>query len=234
MSAKRIILFDLDGTLLRSENGHVAFNEAVLRTFGFPGDIRTIRPDGKTDPQILQDIFNAAEQKIEWGREHWQVFSAHLVECYHDAIARGHTRVMALPGVTDLVCELSRREEFGQGVVTGNLEATGRLKLETIGLGHHIGPGAFGSDSARRADLPRIAMTRWQTQLNRPVVPEHCVIVGDTPRDLEAARHNGIRCLLVATGRYPREELERLDPDHFLPDFTDTERTIDALLRLFG
>jgi len=233
MTDLKIILFDLDGTLLRSENGHVAFNEAILRTFGFPGDIRTVRPDGKTDPQILQDIFDAAQQRIEWGPEHWQTFSDHLVECYHDAIAKGHTRVMALPGVTDLVSELSRREDFAQGVVTGNLELTGRLKLDAVGLGRHIGPGAFGSDSARRADLPRIAIERWQAHLNRSILPEHCVIIGDTPRDLEAARENDIKCLLVATGRYPAEELERLDPDHFLPDFTDTERTIDALVGLF-
>ena len=57
------------------------------------------------------------------------------------------------------------------------------------------------------------------------------MIVGDTPRDLEAARQNNMKCLLVGTGRHP-EELERLDPDHFLPDFTDTGRTIEALVRL--
>ena len=128
---------------------------------------------------------------------------------------------------------MHRRGDVAQGVVTGNLEATGRLKLKAAGLGHYIGLGAFGSDSARRADLPRIAMKRWQAHLNRQVLPEHCVIVGDTPRDLEAARENNMKCLLVGTGRHP-EELERLDPDHFLPDFTDTDRAIEALVRLFG
>jgi len=229
----KIILFDLDGTLLRSQNGHVAFNDAILKTFGFPGDIRTVRPDGKTDPEILQDIFDVAQQRIEWGREHWQSFSDHLEECYQQAIANGHTRVLALPGVLQLVSELSRRKDVALGVVTGNLEVTGRLKLDAAGLGHHIGPGAFGSDSARRADLPRIAMERWETHLKRPVTPGHCVIVGDTPRDLDAARENSMKCLLVGTGRYPIEELELLDPDHFLADFTDTEHAIEVLLGLF-
>ena len=228
-----IILFDLDGTLLRSQNGHVAFNQAILKTFGVPGDIRTVRPDGKTDPEILQEIFDVAQQKVEWGREQWQIFSEHLEDCYQDAIAKGYTRVLALPGVSELVTELSRREGVAQGVVTGNLEVTGRLKLEAAGLGHHIGPGAFGSDSARRADLPRIAMERWQAHLKRPVLPEHCVIVGDTPKDLEAARVNNMKCLLVGTGRYPVEELELMDPDHFLADFTDTGHAIEVLLRLF-
>lgn len=228
----KIILFDLDGTLLRSENGHVAFNEAIFKTFGFPGDIRTVRPDGKTDPEILQDIFDVAEQQIEWGQEHWQRFSDHLEDCYQDAIAKGQTRVLALPGATELVAELSRRDNIAQGVVTGNLEVTGRLKLEAAGLGHHIGPGAFGSDSARRGDLPRIAMERWQLHLERPVLPEHCVIVGDTPRDLEAARANNMKCLLVGTGRYPVEELELMDPDGFLADLTDTRHAINVLLEM--
>jgi phosphoglycolate phosphatase len=128
---------------------------------------------------------------------------------------------------------MSRRKEVAQGVVTGNLEVTGRLKLEAAGLGHYIGPGAFGSDSARRADLPGIAMERWQAHLKRPVYPDDCVIVGDTPRDLDAARENGMKCLLVGTGRYPVEELELLDPDDFLADFTDTEHAIEGLLGLF-
>ena len=233
MTNSKIILFDLDGTLLRSQNGHVAFNDAILKTFGFAGDIRTERPDGKTDPEILQDIFDVAEQEIEWGQEHLQNFTEYLEQCYQHAITNGHTRVLALPGVADLVSELSRRDDVGQGVVTGNLEVTGRLKLEAAGLGSQIGPGAFGSDSSKRADLPRIAMARWQAHLERPVLPGHCVIVGDTPRDLEAARANDMKCLLVGTGRYPVEELELMDPDHFLPDFKNTEHAIDALLELF-
>ena len=65
---RKIVFLDLDGTLLRSQDGHVAFNQAILKTFGFPGDIRTIRPDGKTDPLILQEIFDVAGHKVEWGR----------------------------------------------------------------------------------------------------------------------------------------------------------------------
>jgi phosphoglycolate phosphatase-like HAD superfamily hydrolase len=115
------------------------------------------------------------------------------------------------------------------------MEVTARLKLQAAGVGEHIGPGAFGSDSANRNDLPGIAMERWSHHLNLPVEPEHCVIVGDTPRDLEAARTNGMKCLLVATGRYhPLEELRGLGPEALLPDFSDTRAAVDALLGLFG
>ena len=233
-TAQKIVFFDLDGTMLRSQNGHIAFNRAILRTFGFPGDIRTIRPDGKTDPQILREIFDVAGQEMECGPADWRTFSGHLEECYKQAISEGPTRVRALPGVPELVRELTGVPDLCLGVVTGNMEVTARLKLQAAGVGEHIGPGAFGSDSARRNDLPKIAVERWRRHLNLPVEPRHCVIVGDTPRDLEAARTNGMRCLLVATGRYhPMEELERIEPDHLLPDFSDTRTAVDSLLRLF-
>lgn len=231
----KIVFFDIDGTLLRSQDGHVAFNEAILKTFGVPGDIRTIRPDGKTDPIILQEIFDAGGHDAEWSPADAVTFSAHLKESYTRAIAAGPTRVRALAGVPELVGELSRMPDLCLGVVTGNMEVTARLKLQAAGVGQHIGPGAFGSDSANRNDLPRIAMERWREHLNLPVEPRHCVIVGDTPRDLEAARTNGMKCLLVATGRYnPLEELRKIEPDYLLPDFSDTRVVVDVLLTLFG
>ena len=231
----KIVFFDIDGTLLRSQDGHVAFNDAILKTFGIPGDIRTVRPDGKTDPIILQEIFDVAGHDVEWSPADWATFSRNLKECYTRAISEGPTRVRALAGVPELVRELSRLPDLSLGVVTGNMEVTARLKLQAAGVGEHIGPGAFGSDSANRNDLPRIAMERWRRHLELPVEPRHCVIVGDTPRDLEAARTNGMKCLLVATGRYnPLEELQKLDADRLLPDFADTRAAVDALLDLFG
>ncbi len=231
----KIIFFDIDGTLVRSRNGHLAFNDAIFKTFGVPGDIRTIRPDGKTDPIILQEIFDAGGHKVKWRPADAARFSQSLQECYTRAISRGSTVMYALPGVLELVGALSRRGDLCLGVVTGNMEVTARLKLQAAGVGEHIGLGAFASDSPNRNDLPRIAMERWGAHLNRPVEPRHCVIVGDTPRDLEAARTNGMKCLLVATGRYhPLEELRHIEPDELLPDFSDTRAAVDALMGLFG
>ncbi len=230
----KIIFFDLDGTLLRSQDGHIAFNRAILDTFGFPGDIRTIRPDGKTDPQILREIFDVARREVYWGPADWQTFSARLEECFTEAISQGSTRVRALSGVPELVRELSRLPDFHLGVVTGNMEVTARLKLQAAGIGEYLGTGAFGSDSAARNELPKIAMKRWSCCLKLPVESSDCVVVGDTPRDFEAARVNKMKCLLVATGRsHPIGELRKLQPDYLLPDFSDTQGAVDALVGLF-
>ena len=231
----RIVFFDIDGTLLRSQDGHLAFNEAIRRTFGVPGDIRSIRPDGKTDPIILQEIFDVGGYDVEWSPADLETFSRNLKDCYTHAISDGTTRVRALAGVPELVGELSGLPDLSLGVVTGNMEITARLKLQAAGVGEHIGPGAFGSDSGNRNDLPGIAMERWRDRLGVRVEPRHCIIVGDTPRDLEAARTNGMKCLLVATGRYhPLEELRELRPEALLSDFCDTRAAVDSLRGLFG
>jgi phosphoglycolate phosphatase-like HAD superfamily hydrolase len=113
--------------------------------------------------------------------------------------------------------------------VTGNFEVTAAIKLETAGLASYLGRGAYASDSSNRADLPAIAKRRWEELSGRELRPEDCVVIGDTPRDLEAARHNRMKCVLVGTGRYPVEDLLYWQPDGCLADLTDTESVIAVL-----
>ncbi|MFQ5682346.1 MAG: HAD family hydrolase [Candidatus Binatia bacterium] len=228
----RLILFDLDGTLIRSYAGFVPFNQAIEKTFGLSADIRTVIPDGNTDPLILEDVFDTSKLRVKITKEKWASFAKNLVESYTNAIAQGLTKVIPLTGVLDLVKELAKKKGLHQGVVTGNLEATGRLKLQAAGLALHVGLGAYGSDSRNRVDLPRIAKQRWETVLGRSICSHHCVIVGDTAKDLIAARQNHMKCVLVGTGRYPVEELGLLGPDVCLSDLTDTKAAAEALLNL--
>ena len=89
---KRLIFFDIDGTLTRTQNGYVPFNEAVFKTFGIRGDIRSVIPDGNTDPRIVEDIFAQASLKLAIEDCQWAEFSANLrllferreARCYHD------------------------------------------------------------------------------------------------------------------------------------------------------
>ena len=229
---KPLVLFDIDGTLTRTRNGFIPFNEAISKTFGFPGDIRTVRPDGNTDPLILQDIFAQANIPVEVTRERWEAFAENLMDSYSRSIRHGITEVYALPGVLNLVQKIAGIKGARQGVVTGNLETTGRLKLESAGLGGYLELGAYASDSPHRADLPRIARERWEKVVGKSISPDQCIIVGDTPKDLAAARENQMKCLLVGTGRYPIEELELYNPDAFLSDFSDTDLAVETLFQL--
>jgi phosphoglycolate phosphatase len=232
MDSERLILFDIDGTLARTQNGYLPFNEAIVKTFGVLGDIRTVVPDGNTDPRIVEEIFTRANIDIKIALEHWQQFAVNLHLSYADALNAGTITIGALPGALELVTALSSREDFTQGVVTGNFKVTAQVKLEAAGLGTHLKLGAYGCDSAHRPDLPGIARERWERITGKSISPNQCIIIGDTPKDLEAARHNRMKCVLVGTGRYPLEELIYWEPDACLPDLSATTSVLNILLNL--
>jgi len=227
---EKLILFDIDGTLTRTQNGYLPFNEAIAHTFGISGDIRTVVPDGNTDPLIVQDIFAKACVTKVIDETDWQRFTLSLCERYFEHVQRGTATIKALPGASELVQALSDDTGFVPSVVTGNFESTAEVKLQAAGLAPYLRRGAYASDSAHRADLPAIAKKRWEEQVGRKLSSEQCIVVGDTPKDLAAARANQMKCVLVGTGRYPIEELEYCQADACLPDLCDTQ----AILRLLG
>ena len=229
---ERLILFDIDGTLVRTQNGYLAFNEAIYRTFGIEGDIRTVVPDGNTDPLIVEDIFAKANVKIECRDADWRRFTIHLRESYSRHLQQGATRIRALPGALELVRDLSLSDAFTPSIVTGNFEITAEMKLEAAGLAPYVRRGAYASDSRHRSDLPAIAKQRWEETAERKLSAEQCIVIGDTPKDLAAARQNRMKCVLVGTGRYPIEELLYGKPDACLPDLTDTNAVLTTLSTL--
>lgn len=229
---KRLLLFDIDGTLTRSHNGYVPFNQAILSTFGVPGDIRSVIPDGNTDPLIVTDIFSKASIVIQDLDDKWEEFSINLRQCYSQALKNGDTTVRALPGAAELLKALSSHEIFGCSVVTGNLEPMAQVKLEAAGLYSYLYRGAYGSDSPRRADLPEIARRRCEAAFGTSFARSECIVIGDTPRDLEAARHNHMKCILIGTGRYPTDELFSCNADRCLSGLTDTAAVLETLANI--
>ena len=229
---ERLILFDIDGTLTRTQNGYLPFNDAILKTFGFAGDIRTVVPDGNTDPLIVKDIFTKAGVEIIVEPDQWAQFTSQLQASYRHHVAGGATTIRPLPGADSLLQHLFAVAEFHSSVVTGNFEATALVKLDSAGLGSYLSRGAYASDSEHRPDLPAIARTRWEMAAGRTIAAGECVIVGDTPKDLECARANGMKCVLVGTGRYPVEELEYWQADACLADLSDTHAVVALLAML--
>lgn len=229
---ERLLFFDIDGTLTRTQNGYVPFNEAILETFGVDGDIRNVVPDGNTDPLIVQDIFAKAKLKIEFRDADWRTFIINLRDRYHHHVQQGTTTIRPLPGAAELLQALSVRADFTPSIVTGNFEMTAQVKLEAAGLARYLYRGAYASDSCHRADLPAIAKRRWEAMTGRTLRAEQCIVIGDTPKDLEAARHNQMKSILVGTGRYPIEELLYWQPDGCLTDLSDTESVIAMLAEI--
>ena len=230
----KLLLFDLDGTILHARHtpGRVPFDLAMHDTFGVDVVLRRMRPDGKTDPRIVTELLAQAGVGDEPDAAAFAAFHDALAAHLAAAIADGSTRVEAIPGVPPLLETLARDDRFALGVLTGNLERAAELKLRAAGLARFFPVGAFGSDHADRHVLPEMARARHRERSGVDVPLVDCVIIGDTPLDHAAARCNGMACVLVASGRIPLEELVALAPAAAFGDWSDAAAIHAALAEL--
>jgi phosphoglycolate phosphatase len=210
-----LLLFDIDGTLLRdASEAHVrALREALRIVHGVdPSRLRSaLAPAGRTDGEIARSLLLGAgvpaqliDERADEVREHCCRLYVEL--CPPDLSDR------VLPGITELLNWLSAREDARLALVTGNFEPVARLKLKSAGLLHHfpVGQGGFGSDSEDRLTLPEIARRRAGTPAH-PHPRERTLVIGDTPQDILCARADSLRCIAVATGPYRADELSDAD-----------------------
>ncbi|HEX8433245.1 MAG TPA: haloacid dehalogenase-like hydrolase [Longimicrobium sp.] len=228
---RRLILFDIDGTLLNADGvGKRAVHDALMAVYGTVGPIDDYSFAGRTDPQIARELMSAAgiaRERVDAGLpELWEHYLAAL---RRDIVG---VDVKPLPGIPEL---LRRVEETGgetvMGLLTGNIEEGARLKIDAAGLGwDRFRVGAFGSDHGDRPELPAVAIRRARDATGVDFVGKEVVIVGDTPFDISCGAHLGVLTVAVATGRHSPEELAACGPDHLFRDFSDTERVLKALL----
>jgi phosphoglycolate phosphatase len=212
--APTLLLFDVDGTLLgRASTEHAtALREALHEVHGLDREFRwPIAAAGRTDGEIARLLLLAAGVDAERIDERAADVRQATIAAYAGLCPDSLTDHV-LPGIADLLDQLSGRDDVALSLVTGNFEPVARLKLARAGLGRFFpaGQGGFGSDSEDRAALPPIARRR----AGRDGVPfprERTIVIGDTPRDIACARADGLRCVAVATGPHPAEDLGEAD-----------------------
>lgn len=224
---RRLILFDIDGTLVWGGPAKDAFQRALVETFGTAGDIEVHSFAGKTDPQIARELLTGvglSPAAIDEGFEAlWERYLTYLSELL---VARP---VTVLPGVPALLSELARRTDVGLGLLTGNIAGGAELKLRSAGLFQHFGMGSYGSDHEERDELTAIALARAAERWAVTFDPRDVFVVGDTPRDVQCGRAGGTRTVAVATGHYGVDQLERCGADLVVADLTDTDRLVRLL-----
>lgn len=224
---RRLILFDIDGTLVRGGPAKSAFLGAMAETYGTVGDPERVSFGGKTDPQIAREILTGAgvgQAAIDEGFPTlWERYLERL------ETALGTHPMTVLPGVRELLDGLAMLEGVGLGLVTGNIAGGARLKLGSAGLWDRFEVGSYGSDHEERDELPNIALGRAKERWGRAIEARHALIVGDTPRDIACGRACDIRTVAVATGTYAAEALIAAGADHVLEDLSVTERVITLL-----
>lgn len=229
MEPKRILLFDIDGTLLDpAGEGRHYFKQVLTASFGTAGPIDTFDMIGKTDWQIVDELMGLAgvdREKVDANRE--AVFRA-----YARLVAQNAPtfNMRVLPGVLPLLVRLRRLPEFDLGLVTGNVREAVPHKLRAVGIDpDQFSIGAYGSEHVDRNALPGLALERWAVHLGQPVQKRHALVIGDSPRDIACARHSGLKVLCVATGHHDYRSLAAHQPDYLLEDFTQTEEVLQIL-----
>jgi len=229
----RLVLFDIDGTLLSA--GRVA-RDAILSSlqtsFGWSytrdhEDRGKFDFSGKTDPQIVRELVLE-----EVGAERFEQHLPRALELYLEELERQLRpgTVTPKPGIAALLERLAAEPRVTLGLLTGNLERGARLKLAPPDFNRYFPFGAFGSDSADRYQLPPIAVERAHAHSGRSFEGKSVVIVGDSVHDVACGRSLGVRAVAVATGITSVERLAAERPDAIFENFGDTERAFSAIV----
>jgi phosphoglycolate phosphatase len=228
---RRLVLFDIDGTLI-SDGGasRAAFGEALGRVFTYTGDLARYDFSGRTDPQIaamvLRDAGVADGEIAERMAELWEV--------YLTALARNASaapeKVRVLPGMVPLLEALAGRDDVMLALLTGNIERGARLKLAPPALNAYFPFGAFGSDSAKREALPPIAVERACAIDGHRFAGRDVVIIGDSIYDVRCGVPHGATTIAVASGKTSAERLRAENPHYLFDDASDLPAMLAAIL----
>jgi phosphoglycolate phosphatase len=230
---KNLLLFDIDGTLLR---GHGAGTRAMLRAgralHGERFSLDGIMIGGGLDPVIFASAVRVLG--ISDHTPHHDAFrELYLLELARELAnpESGRRQPELLPGVAELLAALALRTDVVIGLVTGNYRAAVPIKFETVGLDvAQFVIGAFGDCGPTRPDLVRIARERAHVHAGKSFEPTRTIVIGDTPRDVACALHHGCLCLAVGTGGHTEEELRRAGAQHVAADLRDPNVLLSILV----
>ena len=226
----RLILFDIDGTLIRSNSaGRMAMGAALEELFGSCGPLDSYSMGGKTDARIITDLLTAVGVDA-------QEISAKLPEVYALMAEKAHIiypgrGIVACPGIEELLTDLRNKADLLLGLLTGNSQTTAPLKLHEANIDPaQFVVGAYGSDDLDRNQLPVVAMQRADELTGLHLTGDNTVIIGDTPADILCARAGKATAVAVASGWHSAKSLARYNPDVLFEDLGDKEAVLQVLL----
>jgi phosphoglycolate phosphatase len=225
------ILWDIDGTLMSSQGaGTKAMNDAFQVCFGIPNAFEDVAMSGCTDPWIfrqgyerhgIKEPFPSALEKFD--REYRKALPGRLAT----------SKITLKPGLPALLETLSKRDDVGAGLLTGNFEHGAETKLRAAGIWHYFATGAYGSDDEDRNKLLPHALRRFKDR-GRHYHAHRTIVIGDTTRDVACARAHGAKAVAVATGGHRMEELRACSPDLALQSLADPAPFLGFLEKLMG
>lgn len=229
---KRLVLFDIDGTLLWPDRaGRDAMSASLERVYGTAGSIDGFRFKGRTDRAIVHALMRAAGLPEETITARFGQIRTVMVEEMNRRLEAGLHDVRPCPGAHALVASLASRDDVLLGLLTGNFKETAHIKLGAAGFDPaSFRLGAYGDESESRADLPPLAVGRAADLTGVHFQSKQIVIIGDTADDVTCGRGVGARSIAVMTGWSERAEIEDAFPDYLFNDLVDTQAVLKAIL----
>ena len=229
MGLVKLVLFDIDGTLLQTGGaGGLALSKAMRECYGLSAGMDGIQPYGKTDPLIVREVLSTQlPDRVE--SEPTPEFFACYLRHFRLEIQRSKNFAV-LPGARRLLDRLRDHEGFLLGIETGNIEPAAQLKLRRARMEHYFHFGGFGSDSEDRTRLIQVAVERGAELIAPKRVNSTCVI-GDTPQDVFHGKRAGARTIGVASSVYNMDTLRSCHPDLTVPSLTALDQILSFLDR---
>jgi phosphoglycolate phosphatase len=221
----RLVLFDIDGTLIQSGGaGERAFAQVARTVFNLAEGTRGLSFAGRTDHSIVREMF--AGHGIAQTTENFEKFFEAYVFWLDELLPKIAGRV--LPRVHEWISGLREiKDPPLPGLLTGNIRLGAQIKLKHYGLWDYFVTGGFSDDSENRCEIAAVARERGSRLLGCELKGEQVLVIGDTPRDIECGQSIGARVLAVATGRHKHEDLRRYNPTWCVPSLEAVEpRTV--------
>lgn len=224
----KLVLFDIDGTLIRDDGAaRDAFAEALREVYDHTAPLDRFDFSGKTDPEITWMVLEESgldDQTIESRLDAlWTAYLRGLEQ------RLGPASIRVMPGIRELLERLSQQPGVSLALLTGNIEPGARLKLSPHDLNRYFEFGAFGSDSRFRNELPPVALDRARRLLGHDFELTDLVVIGDSIYDVRCTVPHGSRSIAVATGVTSATLLRAENPDFFFETLEDTDRVVEAI-----
>lgn len=214
--------------MLSGGAGLRAMNEAFLRLFGVPDAFANVRLAGRTDTSIIKDALRA--YKFDLNIEAIEEFKALYYRLLEREIETPMNGKKLMPGVAELLEALADQKDVFLGLLTGNWEKSGRIKLAHFNIEHYFQFGAFADDSEIRNELLPFAIKRFSQKFGKIPKASDVIVIGDTPADIQCARPHGAVAVAVAAAHYTAEQLKEHHPDHLFQDLS----YLQDVLRVLG